>query len=231
MAQDPRDRLRDERIKLENMDRQIEELATKRATLLLTDIDAVDKIDSELVKQSTKRAARFDLIALLEVEGAKLDAQGAAAARQKAVDEVVAPAAAQVVRDAKALQATILELVDGYQRLIDRCTALRRDRPAAVPAPQRADLRVHDVLEQMFRTYPNSSVESFIGALAHKAKSLHAEVVKRADAYVAECRDGMTLRDFCERFNLPVPKVAVPVLEEEEEIADEIAIAEELDAA
>jgi hypothetical protein len=223
MAQDPRDRLRDERTKLENMDRQIEELGTKRATLLLTDIDAVDKIDSELLKQSGRRAARLELIALLEVEAAKLDAQEAAAARQKAVDEVVAPAVSQIVKDAEALQATILQLCDGYRRLIARCDALRRDRPAAVPAPRRVDLHLRDVLERLFHKYPNGSVENFISDLAHRVKSFDAEVVKRADAYVAECRDGMSLRDFCERFNIPAPKVAVPAIEEEEIEEEEIA--------
>jgi hypothetical protein len=216
MAQDPRVRLKAEREIMARVDQQLAQLSEQRAGLLLTDVAKVEKVDGEIRRLTRARGIHAEVIDVLTIEAAKLEEREQEQARAKAVTEVIAPAVAVIVEDAAELQAALLVACEVYGRLQGRCAAIRRDRPAAVPAPRFTSIDLGSTMESVFHRYSGHSADSFIASLAHNAKKLHSEVAKRADAYLVECRSGMTVSEFRERVALaPFPGERGPVVDEE----------------
>jgi hypothetical protein len=114
------------------------ELKRQRAGLLADadDLNEVKKLDRRIAERRQAIALLADRVAALAERAVKHRADRREQARQAAIDTTLAPAVAELVKDAAELEAALLTAVERFRSVFDKRTAIVRQRWCSAPAVQ-----------------------------------------------------------------------------------------------
>jgi hypothetical protein len=180
LKRDPASKLKTARTLLAGAEARIASLKRERDTALVEseDIETLRRLDREIEEQGRAIVTIHDRITALTAEQRRLEHRQRERERDEAVDKIIAPAVAEYVQHGAELQKAFLHLLDLYEQLEGKRTAVYAVWPAAAPRPN-ADLWVSH------RTNP---FNGHVSNIRHPAKEIAERVAQNAASFLADCR-------------------------------------------
>jgi hypothetical protein len=167
----------------------IVELERQRPELLPdADLEEVKKLDRRIVDRQAAATVLAERIAALETRAQQYRADQREQQRRKAVDDVLAPAVAELVKDAAELEAALLTAVDKYRAIFDRRAGIVRQMPLGVPRPPYNNLALGYLSRSLFEHFQNWNGASFVSRLSSRAKQVRTSVEREAEEFLTACR-------------------------------------------